>query len=121
MRKLFFGSALLIIILLSSATAAAASGTVTPLSQLSAVDRLSQSIGIDKTQIQAELDAGKTLEKIAEENGMPAAMFKKRIVNANFSPSVTIASAHLKKAVKTKLPAKHTVKKAVKTKSAGKK
>ena len=100
MRKLLLSFAL-IILLFSTTAAQAASDTVTPLKKLSAIGRLSQSIGLNEDQIQAELDVGKTLEQIAKENGMPESMFKKRIINANFSlSSASKAPVHNKKTTK---------------------
>jgi len=107
MRKSFFALILIFFLLLSTTTAHAASNAV-PLVQLSAIGRLSLAIGLSEDEIQAELAAGKTLKQIAEANGMPDSMFNKRIVNADFSHSISTVTVHKKitKQVVKKTPKK---------------
>lgn len=87
------------------------------LKQLDMVGRLALSLGLTVDEVQAEVDAGKTLQQVAADHGMPAANFKSRILNANFNllsakkkPVVKVVKkAVVKKVVAKKITAKKVV------------
>ncbi len=125
MHKLITGFVFSIFLLSTTAPVLAATDTVAPLKQLSVVSRLAQSLGLNTSEVQSELDAGKTLEQIAKENGMPESVFKSRVLQGDFSitagktqkktTKVTIKkpTPKLKTALK-KLPPKKPAKKLIK-------
>lgn len=88
---------------------------VAPLKTLDTVGRLAQSLGITAEEVQAEIDSGKTFEKVAADHGMPASYYKSRVLQANFKPLSTVKKTTIvKKTTKITKVVKPVVKKVVK-------